>query len=86
MMSPEKLASNEDVGQYDDEEMNVTSSASLLHEDQKKQELPFCGFISLQYYQPYFDVDTSDITTRLLNAAISFRVCKRWELLVVFVD
>lgn len=32
-----------------------------------------CGLLSLQFYQPYFDVDTSDVKTRLLHAAWPLR-------------
>lgn len=37
-------------------------------------DIPFCGFISLRYYQPYFDVDTSEIGSRLIGAATGYKV------------
>lgn len=43
--------------------------ASLLSEKPKEvQDIPFCGCLSVRYYQPYFDVDTDDITTRLKSS------------------
>ncbi|CAM9200754.1 unnamed protein product, partial [Laminaria digitata] len=32
-----------------------------------------CGLLSLQFYQPYFDVDTSEVKARLLQAAMPMR-------------
>lgn len=31
-------------------------------------KISMCGLLSLQYYQPYFDVDTSEVKTKLLQA------------------
>lgn len=72
MMSPNK-------DQYeDDEEMNVnnSSNASLLTKAAPPEtpEIPFCGCLSVRYYQPYFDVDTNDVYVRLLN---SLFYCRR---------
>mmetsp|Transcript_28293 Transcript_28293/g.27128 ORF Transcript_28293/g.27128 Transcript_28293/m.27128 type:complete len:142 (-) Transcript_28293:95-520(-) len=60
-------------GHYDedeDEEMNKThKSSTIAHQIEKKMpEIPLCGFLSVQYYQPYFDVETSDITSRISYA------------------
>lgn len=32
-----------------------------------------CGLLSLQFYQPYFDVNTSDVKMRVLQAAWPLR-------------
>ena len=32
-----------------------------------------CGLVSVQFYQPYFDVDTSEVKARLLQAAWPLR-------------
>lgn len=32
-----------------------------------------CGLLSLQFYQPYFDVNTSQVKARLLQAAVPMR-------------
>jgi hypothetical protein len=38
----------------------------------KEVEIPMCGFLSVTYYQPYFDVDTDDIFTRMTQSALYF--------------
>jgi hypothetical protein len=62
----------------DDEELNLqnTSSVGLLTENKSSElpEIPMCGFMSVRFYQPYFDVDTADVTARLSNALF---YCKR---------
>lgn len=50
------------------------STNNLLGKKKDKVDIPFCGCLSIQYYQPYFDVDTTDVSTRLWNAII---FCKR---------
>ena len=57
----------------DDEELNAGNSATgLIREgpqsDGKETDIPFCGCLTVRYYQPYFDVDTKDVTTRMLGA------------------
>ena len=37
------------------------------------QKMNMCGLLSLQFYQPYFDVDTSQVKARLLQAAVPMR-------------
>jgi len=32
---------------------------------EKDEGMPFCGCLSMKYYQPFFDVDTKDITERI---------------------
>ena len=56
----------------EDDEMNLnSSSAGLLREEKKdeSQEIPLCGCLSIRYYQPYFDVDTTEVIQRIMNAA-----------------
>ena len=36
-------------------------------------DMPMCGFLSVRYYQPYFDIDTSEVLSRLLQAAFYCR-------------
>lgn len=56
----------------DDEEMN-SSSARLISEPRKDgldpADIPFCGCLSVRFYQPYFDLDTDDVTARISHAA-----------------
>jgi hypothetical protein len=66
----------------DDEELNIaSSSARLLNEPSKENgqamDIPFCGCLSVRYYQPFFDVDTEDVVTRIKSASF---FCKRPEL------
>ena len=64
----------------DDEELNTnhSTSSSRLLEPRKDQdvEIPFCGCLSVRFYQPYFDVDTEDVLSRILNAIF---YCQRNE-------
>jgi len=40
--------------------------APMIQESPKElPEIPMCGFLSVRYYQPFFDVDTTDITNRI---------------------
>jgi len=55
----------------EDEESMTPAKSSLLRAEETKEsnnDIPFCGCLSLRFYQPYFDVDTADISTRLMNA------------------
>ena len=48
-----------------------------------KFEVPFCGCLSVQYYRPYFNVDTEDVFNRILNA-VSY--CRRDQTFLSLVD
>lgn len=52
--------------------MEGQTSSALLGDKKVKpqQEIPLCGCISIQYYQPYFDVDTADVTSRLYKSLL----------------
>ena len=57
--------------------MNTNSKTSLLREHQTISDtnsIPLCGFLSVKYYQPYFDVDTSEVTDRIWS---SLFFCRR---------
>ena len=57
------------------EDLDSAQSANLLSEKQKEnQEIPFCGCLSVRYYQPYFDVDTVDVVSRITSSVL---YCKR---------
>ena len=45
---------------------------TISGEQVEGSEIPFCGFLSVRFYKPYFDVDTKDITTRLNHALLKF--------------
>ncbi|KAG6609410.1 YIPF1 protein [Phytophthora cinnamomi] len=42
-------------------------------EDKPARPVGLCGCLSLAYYQPYFDVDTTDVQQRLLRALVPFK-------------
>jgi hypothetical protein len=37
------------------------------------RDIPMCGFLSVQYYQPLFDVDTVDVYNRILQSTFYCR-------------
>lgn len=62
-----------------DEELNSNSSTNRLLREKKDidADIPLCGVLSVRYYKPFFDVDTADIVSRLLNALF---FCRREQL------
>lgn len=80
-----KHGSNGSFPEDDDDEINsennamlnqhskVSSSSSSSSGRAVAPDIPFCGFMSLQYYQPYFDVDTDEVIARLKCAAVAFK-------------
>jgi hypothetical protein len=73
-----RIGSKEAMDVNDDEEMNLGPHSSLLKGDVAKPEdsIPLCGCLSVRYYQPYFNVDTSDVLQRMWS---SFFFCRREE-------
>lgn len=62
----------------DDEEMNMGAAPMLANKTTSSQpvsgpEIPLCGFASVQFYAPYFDVETEDIKNRIIAAATGLR-------------
>lgn len=64
-------------GDEDDEELN-NASARLIREPKRDEalDIPFCGCLSVKFYQPYFDVDTEDVLKRMSNTVF---FCNREE-------
>ena len=66
----------------DDEDMDASASGSLMNgklsstDQQSSSGMAFCGCLSVQYYQPYFDVDTEDVTSRITASTL---YCGRQE-------
>lgn len=62
-----------------DDEMDSMSSTRLLSDSQKLSnnngipDIPLCGFLSIRFYQPYFDVDTNTVLSRLWNTLFFFK-------------
>lgn len=46
--------------------------SSLLSKEDDR-EVPLCGCMSVRYYQPFFDIETEDVTRRITTAAFYFR-------------
>lgn len=46
-------------------------------------DIPLCGFMSVRYYQPYFDVDTADVLSRLSQAVF---YCRREQVFMATID
>ena len=55
-----------------------SSSGGILNGD-----IPLCGFLSVKFYQPYFDVDTDEVIVRLLQALF---YCKRENNFVTLIN
>lgn len=45
-------------------------------------EVPLCGFLTVQYYQPFFDIDTVDISNRILASTF---FCRREQNFVTMI-
>lgn len=61
----------------DEEEMNATHRSTnhgIRTERNNLPEIPLCGCLSVRFYQPYFDIDTADVISRISNATF---FCKR---------
>jgi len=56
----------------EDEELNTSGlregEGGGQGADGGPNEIPFCGCLTVRYYQPYFDVDTKDVLARILNS------------------
>ena len=53
----------------ENDDLEEIQSSHLLKADKRNDtDIPFCGCLSIQYYRPYFDVDTVDVKDRLLNS------------------
>lgn len=52
---------------------STPARAGKASSGQPNQRINVCGLLSLQYYQPFFDVDTSQVKTRLFQAAWPIR-------------
>ena len=65
-----------------DEELNLTKAGLLETKGNDLPDIPLCGCLSVRFYQPYFDVDTADVTSRIAHALF---YCKREENFLVFI-
>ena len=77
LLLPIAMMNQDDYG--DDEEMNATHKTSntvLRTERNDLPDIPLCGCFSVRFYQPYFDIDTVDVISRISNAMF---YCKREE-------
>jgi hypothetical protein len=81
------------AGHDDDEESLNTAASSLLNNKNESGksgsapsgglvDIPCCGCLSVQFYQPYFDINSEDVKKRLMH---SMFYCKREELFLATV-
>jgi hypothetical protein len=56
-------------------DLDHEQGSTLLSDNRPKPatDIPFCGCLSVQYYQPYFDVDTVDVTSRISSSLLYCR-------------
>ena len=77
------------VNGYDDEEMTGGNSpqSSLLRNETKQDYLdsgiPFCGCLSLKFYQPYFDLDSQEVIDRIWMSTL---FCRRAETFLDYIS
>lgn len=80
-----------DNGKEDDDNLDnmINVNSSLLNDPKKisnsveMPEIPFCGCLSVRYYQPYFDVDSVDVTNRISSALL---FCRREQSFLSYCD
>ena len=53
------------TGLLDENNNNAKQGNTIGGEEMSGEAIPFCGFLSVRFYKPYFDVDSTDITARL---------------------
>ncbi len=69
------------VNRLDDDDSLDMERANLLSENNggnstsraELPDIPMCGFLSLKFYQPYFDVDTEDVFSRATQSVLYCR-------------
>ena len=59
--------------EMEDEEVGFLTPDAEDKPKNDSPDIPFCGCLSLRYYQPFFDVDTDDIVKRLMLAGFYCR-------------
>ncbi|GMF12603.1 unnamed protein product [Phytophthora lilii] len=50
-----------------------SKKAAYGQDDKAARPMGLCGCFSMAYYQPYFDVDTTDVQQRLMRALVPFK-------------
>jgi hypothetical protein len=69
------------------EKDDLDTERSTLMQDTTKEtglkDIPLCGFLSVQYYQPYFDIDTSDVQARILQSTF---YCRREQNFMTLIE
>ena len=68
----------DDMEDDDLDEGHMSANVGILSEKNGNEipEIPFCGCLSVRFYQPYFDVDTAEIIDRVGHAMF---YCRREE-------
>ncbi len=73
--------SSNTLNRPDDDDSLDMERANLLAENNggnstsrtELPDIPMCGFLSLKFYQPYFDVDTEDVISRATQSVLYCR-------------
>lgn len=64
---------DEEEGESLNSMASSTGSTSEKVGQESRDEIPFCGCLTVKYYQPFFDVDTKDIVSRIGSAVFYCR-------------
>ena len=82
-VSEESFTMLSDHGDDDlnDDDLDATHNSGNAGSQNEKSahelpDIPFCGCLSIRFYQPYFDVDTADVISRITQAVF---YCRREE-------
>jgi hypothetical protein len=72
---------NDNLDDIDSDRAGLISNSTTAAQS-SIPEIPLCGFLTVQYYQPFFDVDTVDISNRILASTF---FCRREQNFVTMV-
>lgn len=75
------------MGQNDDgskgDELDLERARLISENGRENVDIPMCGFMSVRYYQPYFNVDTPDIISRIAQTVF---YCRREQNFLAALD
>lgn len=79
------MSRNDEEDNDENESNPATDAFSLLSgkSDMTSQKsIPLCGCLTIEYYQPFFDIDTEDVIERLLH---SLSYCRREKSFLILI-
>jgi hypothetical protein len=68
---------------FDDIDVERPTGVHVQSGGSQIPEIPLCGFLTVQYYQPFFDVDTVDITNRIMQSTF---YCRREQSFLTLIN